>query len=233
MQNLKFNLSPERVKYYRKDNGWSQELLAKAAGLSLRTIQRAEKDGNSSVETQLALAAALNVSSKNLSLASTQIETQWKWRSIMQSVSALLVVFGAIIMLVMLGGDSAMFSDYYSGLFILLFMYAATAIVFGGHGMIKSIIGLKYLFAGDISSSDSTKFLSVIITKQISFIYGGALIGLMVGLIAIFSHYNESIADGSLYSAYAVCLVVLLYASVIAEAILRPLATKLTLTIND
>ena len=233
MQNPKFNLSPERVKYYRKDNGWSQELLAKAAGLSLRTIQRVEKDGNSSVETQLALAAALNVSSKNLSLASTQIETQWKWRSIMQNFLALLVVTGVVILLAILAGGISQFIDIQSILFVLLFMYAATAIAFGGHGMIKSIIGLKYLFAGDISSSDSTKFLSVIITKQISFIYGGALIGLMVGLIAIFSHYNESVADGSLYSAYAVCLVVLLYASVIAEAILRPLATKLTLTIND
>jgi transcriptional regulator with XRE-family HTH domain len=43
LQNLSVNLSPERVKYFRKDNGWSQELLAKASGLSLRTIQRAEK----------------------------------------------------------------------------------------------------------------------------------------------------------------------------------------------
>ncbi len=66
LNKLSSNLSPERVKHFRKDNGWSQELLAKASGLSLRTIQRAEKDGNSSAETQLALAAAFNISPKEL-----------------------------------------------------------------------------------------------------------------------------------------------------------------------
>ncbi|MGB1262055.1 MAG: helix-turn-helix domain-containing protein [Cognaticolwellia sp.] len=228
MQNLKSNLSPERVKYFRKDNGWSQELLAKASGLSLRTIQRAEKDGNSSAETQLALAAAFNITTKDLTLVSPQIETQWKWRNIMQSVIALLVIFSAVIMLVMLGGDLAMFSDYYSGVFILLFMYAATAVAFGGHGMIKSIIGLKYLFASDVATSDSTQFLSVILHKQIRFIYGGACIGLIIGLIAILSHFQESLDNGSLPAALAVCLLVLLYACIVAEGILRPLAAKLS-----
>ncbi|WDE04707.1 hypothetical protein SG34_025830 [Thalassomonas viridans] len=55
MQQRPANLSPERIKYLRHDNDWSQELLAKASGLSLRTIQRAEKEGNSSQETQLAM----------------------------------------------------------------------------------------------------------------------------------------------------------------------------------
>ena len=227
MQSINTKLSPERVKHFRKDNGWSQELLAKASGLSLRTIQRAEKDGNSSAETQLALAAAFNISLKDLALVSPQIEAQWKWRNIMQSVIALFVVFSAVIMLVLLGGDIGMFSDYYSGLFILLFMYAATAVAFGGHGMVKSIIGLKYLFASEISTSDSTLFLSFIISKQIKFIYGGALIGIIIGMISILSHYQESIESGSLHAAYAVCLLVLLYASVIAEGVLRPLSIKL------
>lgn len=227
LNKLSSNLSPERVKFFRKDNGWSQELLAKASGLSLRTIQRAEKDGNSSAETQLALAAAFNTSLKDLILVSPQIEAQWKWRSIMQSIIALLVVFSAVLMLVILGGDLGMFTDFYSGIFILLFMYAATAIAFGGQGMIKSIIGLKYLFASDISSSDSTNFLSIILNKQIRFIYGGAIIGLLVGYVAILSHYEEALVSGSLHAAYAVCLLVLLYAAIIAEGLLRPLAAKL------
>ena len=227
MQNLSSSLSPERVKYFRKDNGWSQELLAKASGLSLRTIQRAEKDGNSSVETQLALAAAFNILPKDLILVSPQIEVQWKWRNIMQSIIALLVVFSAVSMIVVLGGNLSMFTDWYSGIFILLFMYAATAIAFGGQGMIKAIIGLKYLFASDISASDSTQFLSVIIKKQIHFIYGGAFIGLIIGYVAILSHYNEALETGSLHAAYAVCLLALLYAAMIAEGILRPLAYKL------
>ena len=35
-------ISPEKIKHFRKENGWSQEVLAKASGLSLRTIQRIE-----------------------------------------------------------------------------------------------------------------------------------------------------------------------------------------------
>lgn len=228
MQPLTPNLSPERVKHYRKDNGWSQELLAKASGLSLRTIQRAEKDGNSSAETQLALAAAFNISPQDLTLVSPQIEAQWKWRNIMQSFIALVVVFSAVMMLIMLGGDIGMFTDFYSGLFIILFMYAATAVAFGGHGIVKSILGLRYLFASDISTSDSTLYLSIILSKQVKFIYGGAFIGLIIGYISILSHYNEALKSDSLHAAYAVCLLVLLYASVIAEGILRPLAIKLS-----
>jgi hypothetical protein len=93
--------------------------------------------------------------------------------------------------------------------------------------MIKSIVGLRYLFASDVSNSDSTNFLSIILNKQIRFIYGGTIIGLLIGYIAILSHYEEALASGSLHAAYAVCLLVLLYATIIAEAILRPLAAKL------
>ncbi|MCH2055477.1 MAG: helix-turn-helix domain-containing protein [Thalassotalea sp.] len=39
-------ISPEKIKYFRKQNGWSQEVPAKAAGVSLRTIQRIENDAN-------------------------------------------------------------------------------------------------------------------------------------------------------------------------------------------
>lgn len=224
MQNHSTNLSPERVKHFRKDNGWSQELLAKAAGLSLRTIQRAEKDGNSSAETQLALAAAFNISPKDLMLVSPQIEAQWKRKNIMQSFIALLVVIGTIAMLAVLGGDIAMFMDAASILFIILFMYAATTIAFGSSGLIKSIKGLSYLFASDISPTPATEYLSFILHKQIYFIYGAALIGLLIGSIAIHTNVDEAIV---FHRAYAVNLVVLLYAAIIAEGILRPLTAKL------
>jgi len=224
LQNLSSNLSPERVKYFRKDNGWSQELLAKAAGLSLRTIQRAEKDGNSSVETQLALAAAFDISPKELFPVSSNPDVNWKRKNIMQSFLALLVVIGMIIMLAVLGGNISIFVDEASILFICLFMYSATVIAFGSNGLIKSIKGLSYLFANDIAATPATEFLSVILKKQITFTYGGALIGLLIGCIAIHTNVDVPIV---FHRAYAVNLVVLLYAALIAEGILRPLATKL------
>lgn len=157
MQQLNTQLSPDRIKHFRKDNGWSQELLAKASGLSLRTIQRAEKDGNSSAETQLALAGAFNISPKELFHVSSNIDVNWKRKNIMQSVLALLVVSGATLMLILLGGDVGMFADFYGVFFLVLFTYSCTVVAFGSHGLIKSITGLSYLFANDIADSPASK----------------------------------------------------------------------------
>lgn len=224
LNKLNSNLSPERVKFFRTDNGWSQELLAKASGLSLRTIQRAEKDGNSSAETQLALAAAFNISPKELFPVSSTLDVNWKRKNIMQSFLALLVVTGVVTMLAILAGGISQFIDVQSLLFVLLFMYAATVIAFGSTGLLKSLTGLSYLFASDISPTPATEFLSIIFKRQIYFIYGAALIGLLIGSIAIHANVDEAII---FHRAYAVNLVVLLYAAIIAEGILRPLAAKL------
>jgi len=224
LQNLSTNLSPERVKYFRKDNGWSQELLAKASGLSLRTIQRAEKDGNSSAETQLSLAAAFDISPQELFLVSSNPDVNWKRKNIMQSFLALFIVFGTVILLAILAGDIAVFIDAASILFVVLFMYAATVIAFGSTGLIKSLAGLRYLFANEIASTPATVFLSLILKKQIYFVYGGACIALLIGSTAIHSNVSETLI---FHRAYAVNLLVLLYAAIISEGILRPLSTKL------
>jgi DNA-binding XRE family transcriptional regulator len=50
----------------RKDNAWSQEELALAAGLNLRTIQRVEKEATASLQSMKALASAFKVSIRDL-----------------------------------------------------------------------------------------------------------------------------------------------------------------------
>ena len=142
----------------------------------------------------------------------------------MQSAFALAVVIGAITMLFLLAGELKMFTDAASGLFLVLFIYAGTVVAFGSHGLIKSIKGLSYLFASEISPSPATNFLAIILKKQIYFAYGGAFIGLLIGSIAIHTNVTETII---FHRAYAVNLVVILYAAIIAEGILRPLAAKL------
>lgn len=49
------------VRKLREDRGWSQEHLAAVSGLSARTIQRLETEGNASLESRSALAAAFKV----------------------------------------------------------------------------------------------------------------------------------------------------------------------------
>ena len=54
-------INGEAVRALRERKSWSQEHLANASGLSVRTVQRVELEGMGSAETRLALAAALSV----------------------------------------------------------------------------------------------------------------------------------------------------------------------------
>lgn len=49
------------VKHLREERAWSQEHLASVAGLSTRTVQRLEADGNASTESRMALAAVFGM----------------------------------------------------------------------------------------------------------------------------------------------------------------------------
>ena len=56
----------EKVQNLRKERAWSQDQLAGASNLSLRTVQRVEKGLGASPETLQALAAAFEVETKIL-----------------------------------------------------------------------------------------------------------------------------------------------------------------------
>jgi transcriptional regulator with XRE-family HTH domain len=54
-------VNAELIVRMRKDKAWSQEELAIAAGLNLRTIQRIEKEATASLQSMKALASAFTV----------------------------------------------------------------------------------------------------------------------------------------------------------------------------
>lgn len=54
-------LNNKKIQQLRSVNCWSQDELAAASNLSVRTIQRVEKSGTASLETAKALAAVFNV----------------------------------------------------------------------------------------------------------------------------------------------------------------------------
>lgn len=54
-------LDADKLRKLRESRGWSQEQMAAAAGISVRTVQRAEKNGAASRETKVCLAAALEI----------------------------------------------------------------------------------------------------------------------------------------------------------------------------
>ena len=65
---IKHQIDTQRIKSLRRHKAWSQEQLVIKSGLSLRTIQRIEKEGSCSLESQQALAACLTLMRPSSSL---------------------------------------------------------------------------------------------------------------------------------------------------------------------
>jgi transcriptional regulator with XRE-family HTH domain len=59
-------IDPALIRDLRESNAWSQEDLAREAGLNPRTIQRIERTGTASLHSQRSLAAALDVDPRDL-----------------------------------------------------------------------------------------------------------------------------------------------------------------------
>jgi transcriptional regulator with XRE-family HTH domain len=59
-------VNAELIAKLRKERSWSQDELAVASGLNLRTVQRVEKDASASLQTKKALAAALDLDARDL-----------------------------------------------------------------------------------------------------------------------------------------------------------------------
>jgi transcriptional regulator with XRE-family HTH domain len=65
-----------RVKLERQQRAWTQEHLAGATGVSLRTIQRIETTGTASYDSLHALAAVFSLSVSDLRLPETTLNVQ-------------------------------------------------------------------------------------------------------------------------------------------------------------
>lgn len=219
-------ISTGKLKALRSEKGWSQEVLAKASGLSVRTIQRIEANGKASAESVLSITAVFDLSPQVLQATSDEIEVTWTRKMIMKNLLALFVISGAIIMLLVLGAGAKFYIDVASALYLILFLYAATIITFGTQGMFKSLIGLKYLFTEEMVGGTQAQYLASLYTSQVKFLYGGAFIGLIIGTIAILGNV-DTYENFTYQRAFAVNLVVLFYAAVLSEGVFRPLSIKL------
>lgn len=64
----------KKVKLLRLEKNWTQQHLAEVCDLSMRTIQRVEKDGVGSNETVSAYAAVFGLSSSDIILTKEEFE---------------------------------------------------------------------------------------------------------------------------------------------------------------
>ena len=219
-------LSTQKLKQVRGNKGWSQEVLAEASRLSLRTIQRIESEGNASAESALTLASALEVSPNQLQSSENPIEVNWTRRKIMHRLIALVVVLSSIFTLFNLAATPLNYGNKVVFFFLVTYVATITIVTFGVEGLVKSIKGLKYLFASDIVGGNQAQLLALIYNKQISFCYASGVIAFLVGVVAIHSNMNlENMLRST--AGYAVNALCLLYSVFLSECILRPLKTKL------
>ena len=68
-------INAELVSKARKSRCWSQEELAIASGLNLRTIQRIEKESSASLQSKKALASALEIDIRDLDYEEIRMKT--------------------------------------------------------------------------------------------------------------------------------------------------------------
>ncbi|OJF70334.1 hypothetical protein BK026_16985 [Alteromonas sp. V450] len=88
------------VKALRKKSGWSQEQLANAAGLSLRTIQRVESESKASMETKVCLAATFQISLESLNVNTSAQVADTNPNKFMLALLACSVFISAISLLI-------------------------------------------------------------------------------------------------------------------------------------
>ena len=65
---METSVNSDKIKQLRIERSWSQEKLALASGLSLRTIQRVENEGVCSLDTRQAIAATFQVVPSSLGI---------------------------------------------------------------------------------------------------------------------------------------------------------------------
>ena len=64
----------------RKQKAWSQEELATASGLNLRTIQRIESEASASLQSKKALASALDLDVHDLDHKEIRMRQEWEYK---------------------------------------------------------------------------------------------------------------------------------------------------------
>jgi len=64
----------------RKQKAWSQDELAIACGLNLRTIQRIESEASASLQSRKALASALDLDIHDLEYQEIQMRQEWEYK---------------------------------------------------------------------------------------------------------------------------------------------------------
>ncbi len=100
------DLNASLVKTERLNRSWTQQHLADACSVSLRTVQRVERFGNASPDTIMGLCSVLNLKPDDLVIIpdDTEEDAENGLLSVLSATGVIPLVMVAIILGVMLGG---------------------------------------------------------------------------------------------------------------------------------
>lgn len=76
------NINSALVKQLRSEKFWSQDELAIAAGLNLRTVQRIENEATASLQSKKALAAVFGIAVKELETLETSVMQMHEYKTL-------------------------------------------------------------------------------------------------------------------------------------------------------
>ena len=82
MVDTKMKIDADLILELRTERSWSQEELALASGLSVRTIQRIEKEAAISLQSKKALASAFDVDIHDLDYEELPTMKQYEYRTV-------------------------------------------------------------------------------------------------------------------------------------------------------
>ncbi|WP_052131683.1 helix-turn-helix transcriptional regulator [Vibrio coralliilyticus] len=216
-------VSPVRLKQLRAENGWSQEQLAEISGLSYRTIQRAEKDGSCSSESQMALASAFSISPSEL--LNEYKDSVGSGGLNLGGLLGLALVSGFVGLQFYLPPTDIMFFDLVSVLLVVAITFALSSMSCGLGETVGAFLLLRWFIVEPNKKTHAQRYLPTL-RKLIIYSYSAGFVSTFIGLLAVFS--VPGLDREALIEGISIACLTMLYAAFMSEFLFRPLKNKIS-----
>lgn len=217
------NISAKKVKMLREERGWSQEHLGDVAGLSYRTIQRIERNGQCSLESKMAVASAFLVSPVELAddfnedIGSGKLQ----WGGLVGITACL----SLIVMALLMGGGILMAVDVPSILIALLLPISLSMVSNGASLTWQALRLIGWMFYEPSKSQNIHASLPVL-RKFIIYCYSAGVVSSLLALLSSINYFND-MTKVQLANSIQVVLLALIYGVLLAEIVFRPVHHKI------
>lgn len=154
---MSISLNAAKLKQLREDRHWSQEHLAELAGIGVRTVQRIENGEKASNESLMALAAAFNIATSDLTEDRDEKDKQLAVQRAVKIVANMRLGFGVSLagyLFVMLVFAAIGFGDGSGGQTMIWPAIWCTVVV-AGYGLV--VVLFEFLARHKVGSVSETR----------------------------------------------------------------------------